>query len=664
MIEPIDYSLPPEQMYEIIEEKIESNRSALASLKMTESPTFATLVFPIEQQDEELSQLWSIASHLQSVNNQEQFRQRHQEIEKKLSAHYSEIGFDRELMDLFKTLSSENLNDDERLVIQRSLLNFKLSGVDLPKAQQDELFALRQELSAKTTKFSENVIDATDKWVIDLTEDDLQGLNDNQKSYLAHLAKAHQRESAYCAGLDAPSYSMILTYAQKRSLREKIYKAYTTKASPLDQVSAQYDNTTVTKEIIELRSKIAKVLGYKNYLELSLAEKFAQSPQEVENFLLSMIEKVRPQALAEKKELEEFIGRQKEAPRTIEPWDLTFYAQKYKQEKLDYDEELIRQYFPTATVLEAMFSIFGELYHFTVVKRPEISLWHEDAVAYTLYDAQDNTKVIGSLYVDLYARQKKRSGAWMSDARSFTNYQSWKQTPVAHLICNFQKSDEPTLTFNDVQTLFHEFGHTLHHLLTKRSLPSIAGISQVPWDIVELPSQLQEQWCFETGPLTQLSSHKDSQEPLPEAMQKTLQESRQFHSASHLLRQLEFSLYDWKIFEQEKVDDPVGFWKELRKPIALYPTQKDHAFPLSFSHIFAGGYAAGYYSYLWAETYAHQVYHHLKAQNFSQEVAQGYLKDFLSCGGDLNLKEHLHHFLGEEQKIEPLLHAYGIKQAS
>lgn len=659
MIDLINFELPSEQMYLQIEEKIDTNRQNLTFLKSVDDPNFDNLIVPIEKQEHSLSQMWSLASHLQSVKNQESVRQRHQEVQKKISAYYSELGFDKQLMNLFEDVKKNQLSSDQSTVINQSLLNFKLSGVSLEKEKQELLFDLRQQLSELTTKFSENVLDATDKWVLSVEENELTGLNDNQKSYLKQVAQNHNLDSQYAVGLDAPSYIMIMSYCDNRSLREEIYKASASKAGPDDSVSDKYDNTKVAKKILSLRSQIASILGYSNYLEYSLANKFAEHPDDVQAFLDSLIEKVKPHAETEKEELASFIRGCENSPVEIEPWDIGYYVQKLKKKKLDYNEEELREYFPATHVTNKMFSIFGDLYGFTVKKREDISTWDPLVDIYELINTKNN-ETIGYLYADLYARPKKRGGAWMSDAQSYVNYNNWQEKPIAYLACNFQHSPTPTLTFRDVETLFHEFGHSLHHLLTIRQLPSIAGINEVPWDIVELPSQLQEQWCWDKEMLKKLSKHKDTGDALPSNKIDKIIDSRHFQASSHLIRQLEFASLDWSIHRHQEIDDVVQFWKELREDIAVYPTYKEHVFPLSFSHIFAGGYAAGYYSYLWAETYAHQVYFHMKSQNFSNESAHGFMDSFLAKGGDENLRDSLHDYLGGGQRVEPLLKSYGV----
>ena len=659
MIEIINFDMPQEEMYLQIEHKIEANKNTIEQIKQQSNPSFDTLVVPIEKQESDLSDMWSLASHLQSVKNKEQVRQRHQEVQQKLAAYYSDIGFDKELMDNFKKVNNAHLDSEQQTVVSQALLNFHLSGVDLEKDKKDKLFGLRQHLSKLTTKFSENVLDATDKWVIEVNDDQLDGLNDEQKNYFKGLAKTHKKDSPYAIGLDAPSYQIILNYCDNRELRERLYKAYAVRASHNDQVNIQYNNKDIATDIIKTRYEIATTLGYQNYLEYSLANKFAQSPKDVTNFLDNLIKRVRPKALSEYKELERFALSQDNSPKSIQPWDIGYYTQKLKKERLNYNEEELREYFPCEHVINQMFDLFGGLYGFKVEQVENIQVWNEKVKAYKLISLKDNS-TIGYLYADLFARQKKRGGAWMSDAQSYVNYQSWNQKPVAYLVCNFQDAQTPTLTFSDVETLFHEFGHTLHHLLTKRQLPSIAGINEVPWDIVELPSQLQEQWCFERDMLKKLSSHKETNEQLPDDKIDKIIESRQFLASLHLIRQLEFAKFDWTIHQQSKCEDPIAFWFDLRKDIAVMDTYSKHAFPLTFSHIFAGGYAAGYYSYLWAEAYAHQVFSHLKTHNFSTQATDGFKEHFLSVGGDLKLKEKLHQYLGDEQNVEPLINAYGI----
>jgi oligopeptidase A len=449
---------------------------------------------------------------------------------------------------------------------------------------------------------------------------------------------------------------MIMTNCSHRGLRERLYKAYAHRASRYDENGPAYDNAAVAVSILNLRREEAALLGYPEYAQYALSKRFAHTPESVSTFLKQLIIAIKPKA--EKEFIKIKTLAINDGLTEIEPWDVAFYSEQLKKQELSIHDEEIREYFTLDRVLPLMLETFGDMYGFKT-RQEHFPSWHKDVISLSLLNNKTQDP-IGVLYIDLYARNGKRQGAWMSGAGSKVDYKSWKALPVAYIVCNFRKDDEGTLSFDDLQTLFHEFGHSLHHLLTQRTLPSIAGINQVPWDIVELPSQLSEQWCFEKSFLKKLSAHRDTKQPLSDDLINNLIKTRQFMASLFLLRQLEFASFDWGIHGKDHINDVVGYWHEIRRDIAVTPSIATHAFPLSFSHIFDGGYAAGYYSYLWADAYVYQVYEKMKAYKTMHSAGTAFKEKFLTIGPSLSLQESLHEFLGEEQSIKPFLKAYGI----
>jgi oligopeptidase A len=620
--------------------------------------SFDELILPIEEAEARLMEEWSLLDHLQNVNNNNELREQHQKTSELLTHFQTKYSLDTDLMKLYqKAAEQPKLTEDQKLLLDHALINFKLAGVLLEETDKKKLFNINQEINELSEKFGNQLLDSTDQWVLSINEEEASGLNSNQLNYLKQIALEHKLTTACGLNLSPPCVQMILGDCTNRVLREKIYKANAHRASQFDETNPSYDNSLLACKILTLRQQEAQILGYESYRAYALTKRFAENVEEVSDFLDNLVQEIKPIAAQEIKKIEALAKQ--DGIEQLEAWDLGFYSEQLKKQTLLIHDEEIRQYFSLDRSLMIMLETFGSMYGFKTKLETDQNTWHKDVFLISLIDSQTN-KPIGKIYFDLYARSNKRKGAWMNGARSRINYKEWKQDPIAYIVCNFRKDNPATLSFDDLQTLFHEFGHSLHHLLTQRALPSIAGIHQVPWDIVELPSQLNEQWCFEKEFLKNLSAHTETQEQLNDHLIDNLIKTRQFQASLFLLRQVEFATLDWNLYGDDQIDDVVSYWQELRKKIAVTPSIPTHAFPLSFSHSFDGGYAAGYYSYLWADAYVYQVYDRMLTYNSMEEAGTAFKNKFLAIGPSLSLKQSLHEFLGEKQSIKPLLKAYGI----
>ncbi len=620
--------------------------------------SFEEKIILIEKIFNSLQQKWGLLDHLQNVLNEENLREIHNSTNELFSNFFNEWSLSKDLMSVYQIVSeSKNLNEDEKLALSQSLLDFKLAGVLLEDDQKKELMEIQLKLSSLSNKFGENVLDSTDNWKKIVQECDLDGLSDAQKDYLKNLAKEINQDG-FLINLSGPCYQLVMTYCSVRDTRKKIYEANAHKASKYDETSSEYDNQAIAEDILKLRKKEALLLGYSSIGEMSLEKRFAKKASEIEDFYNNLITKIQPIAKKEYLDLENF-AKQKDALEHLEPWDIAYYSQLLKLEELSLDEEKVREYFKLSKVLTDMFDLFGKLFNFKIKKNTTAPIWHEDVLCFEIIKEDGSC---GYLYLDLFARNKKRAGAWMSGAIDKASCNTWRQDPTAYIICNFRKNEHSLLRFDEIETLFHEFGHSLHHLLTKRTIPSIAGINQVPWDIVELPSQLLEQWCYEPSFLKKMSEHFQTKESLPLTIIETLCSSKKFQAGLFFLRQIEFGLFDWEVHENylSSNTDISEFWKGLRSKFAATPIISTHSFPLSFTHIFDGGYAAGYYSYLWADAYVYQVYQKIQKSTDTQKACEKFMSKFLSLGGSLSLKESLHEFLEEPQSVDPLLLAHGL----
>ena len=616
----------------------------------------------IDTLENQMSESWGVLSHLNAVMNNTETREVYQSLLPSLSEYYTQLGQHTALYQTYQHVHDSSLFESfpaaQQSAIKLALRDFKLSGVALEGADKERYAQISARLSQLSSDFSNHVLDATQAYFKPLTEQQLKGLPESSIELLKQYGQQRDLEQAV-ATLDIPSYLAIMTYADDRELREELYKAYTTRASDQSQ-QTEFDNTPVMGEILSLRQEMAKLLGFDNYAEYSLASKMAPSVQAVDQFLVELAEHARQPALKEIEDLKTIAAEN--GVTEIQPWDSTYYSEKLKVQQFNLSQEALKPYFPTPKVIQGLFSIVNRLYGIQVIER-EAPLWHKDA---HYYELEDQGIVIGGFYFDLYARSGKRGGAWMSGFRSRMQTNDGLQKPICYMVGNFTPpvGDQPALlTHDEVVTLFHEFGHGLHHMLTEVDNISVAGTHGVAWDAVELPSQFMEFWTWDNESLALISEHIKTKESLPADLLKALLDARFFQSGMQTLRQIEFALFDLSIHKAapalnaEQVQSTLN---DIRQKFSVLPTVPYNRFQNSFSHIFAGGYAAGYYSYKWAEVLASDAFDRFESEGiFNIETGKEFRQAILAVGGKDAALDAFVRFRGREPKIDALLRHQG-----
>lgn len=675
---PIDFPrVQPQHFLPAIEHVVQSNRDAVEELLQQSSDfDWHSLMQPLEVLDDRLNQIWSIISHLNAVANSPAVRDAHAACLPVLTDYSTWQGQHRGLFDACRTLHGSDaylaMSVPQQKVLDNMLRDFKLAGVDLPDREQQRYAALKTRLAECATQFSNNVLDATEAYALPVDDiQRLQGVPENVIEAAAQRAATKQQQG-YLLTLDMPSYLPVMQYCSDRTIREALYRAYTCRASDLDVAGESKDmpardNSGIMDEILALRQELAQLLGYANYAERSVATKMAESPQQIEAFLQDLAARCVPGARKEFAELQQFARRELGLD-ALQAWDVPFAAEAMRLARYDLSQEMLRPYFPVERVIEGLFATAHRLYGIEVVAQPCPGAWHEDVSYYHIYR---DGEIVASFYFDLFARDGKRGGAWMADGRSRRAMQSGElQIPLAFLVCNFTPPGERTpslLTHNEVTTLFHEFGHGLHHMLTAIDCAGVSGINGVPWDAVELPSQFMENWCWQPEALALIAAHYQTDEPLPAAMLEKMQAARNFHSALQMVRQLEFALFDLRIHRDYGSSDWHGVQATLdqvRDEVAAVPTPEFNRFQHSFGHIFAGGYAAGYYSYKWAEVLSADAFSLFEEQGiFDPQVGKRFLETILQRGGSEAPGELFRRFRGRPPTIDALLRHAGITAA-
>ena len=616
----------------------------------------------IDTLENQMSESWGVLSHLNAVMNNTETREVYQSLLPSLSEYYTQLGQHTALYQTYQHVHDSSLFESfpaaQQSAIKLALRDFKLSGVALEGADKERYAQISARLSQLSSDFSNHVLDATQAYFKPLTEQQLKGLPESSIELLKQYGQQRELDQAV-ATLDIPSYLTIMTYADDRELREELYKAYTTRASDQSQ-QTEFDNTPVMGEILSLRQEMAKLLGFDNYAEYSLASKMAPSVQAVYQFLVELAEHARQPALKEIEDLKTIAAEN--GVTEIQPWDSTYYSEKLKVQQFNLSQEALKPYFPTPKVIQGLFSIVNRLYGIQVIER-EAPLWHKDA---HYYELEDQGTVIGGFYFDLYARSGKRGGAWMSGFRSRMQTNDGLQKPICYMVGNFTPpvGDQPALlTHDEVVTLFHEFGHGLHHMLTEVDNISVAGTHGVAWDAVELPSQFMEFWTWDNESLALISEHIKTKESLPADLLKALLDARFFQSGMQTLRQIEFALFDLSIHKAapalnaEQVQSTLN---DIRQKFSVLPTVPYNRFQNSFSHIFAGGYAAGYYSYKWAEVLASDAFDRFESEGiFNIETGKEFRQAILAVGGKDTALDAFVRFRGREPKIDALLRHQG-----
>ncbi|NNH86775.1 M3 family metallopeptidase [Acinetobacter sp. ANC 4279] len=616
----------------------------------------------VDTLENNMSESWGVLSHLNAVMNNAETRELYQSLLPALSEYYTQLGQHTVLYQTYQHVHDapqfNTLPAAHKSAIKLALRDFKLSGVALEGEAKTRYAEISARLSQLSSDFSNHVLDATQAYFKPLTEEQLKGLPQSSIDLLKQYGQQRELEQAV-ATLDIPSYLAIMTYADDRALREELYKAYTTRASDQSE-HTEFDNTKIIEEILSLRHEMAQLLGFKNYAELSLASKMAPDVETVDKFLVDLAEHARAPATQEIAELKAIASQ--DGIQDLQPWDTGYYSEKLKVQQFNLSQESLKPYFPAPKILQGLFSIVNRLYGINIVER-EAPVWHPDA---RYFELEDQGTVVGGFYFDLYARSGKRGGAWMSGFRSRMQTKDGLQKPICYMVCNFTPAvgDQPALlTHDEVNTLFHEFGHGLHHMLTEVDHIAVAGTHGVDWDAVELPSQFMEFWTWDTDSLDLLSEHIETKQHLPQDLLKSLLDARFFQSGMQTLRQIEFALFDLSIHKHSSAlnaEQVQATLDDIRQKYAVAPTASYNRFQHSFSHIFAGGYAAGYYSYKWAEVLASDAFDRFEQEGiFNVQTGKEFRQFILAVGGKDTALDAFINFRGREPKIDALLRHQG-----
>lgn len=666
---PLFSDIQPHAIEPALKQIISQNRATLGKLLEQKAYTWDTFMVPLEDMDDQLSHFWSPISHLHAVAESDALRAAYNACLPLLTEYHTEVMQNESLYKAIQAIADSaeytQFNPAQRKVIDNYLRDFKLAGVNLPPTEKARFAELQKQASKLSAQFSENILDATHGWTLHITDPDtLLGLPE-QTLKLAEQTAQQRHLEGWVLTLDSSSYATVMKNLEHREFRWLIYEAYVTRASEQGPNANRWDNTHIMEEIVKIRHELANLIGFKNYAHYSLATKMAQTPKRVLDFLHNLVMKSKQAALGEIAELATF-AKEHDGIEQLEAWDLPYYSEKLRQTKLALAEDDLQPYFPITKVMEGMFSVVNKLYGIKIVERLGIDTWHSSVQFFEIYDEQN--KLRGYFYTDLYARAHKRDGAWMDECRSRRRLVDGSiQTPIAFLTCNFTRplnNEVALLTHEDVQTLFHEFGHCLHHLLTQVDYISVAGINGVPWDAVEFPSQFFEHWCWEKEVLALLSAHKDTGEPLPDMLYNKLISAKNFQPGMHMLRQLEFSLFDFNLhlnFDPSKELQVQDILNQVRKDASVINMPTFNRFQHSFSHIFSGGYAAGYYSYKWAEVLSSDAYAPFQEKGiFDEETGRAFLKNILEQGGVQDPMALYVAFRGHEPTVDALLKESGL----
>ncbi|MFT8210359.1 MAG: oligopeptidase A [Symbiopectobacterium sp.] len=632
--------------------------------------TWENLCQPLAESDDRLGRLFSPIGHLNAVKNSPELRSAYEQCLPLLSEYSTWVGQHTGLYQAYRDLKEgahyATLSVAQKKAVDNALRDFELSGIGLPPEKQKRYGEIAARLSGLGAQYSNNVLDATMGWnkhVTDVAQ--LEGMPESALAAAAAQAEAKGLEG-WLLTLDIPSYLPVMTYCANQALREEMYRAYATRASDQGPNAGKWDNSEVMAEELALRHELAQLLGFDSFADKSLATKMAENPQQVLDFLNDLATRARLQGEAELAQLRAFAKAHHGADE-LQPWDITYYSELQKQHLYTISDEQLRPYFPEQRVVEGLFEVVKHIYGITAKERHDVDVWHPEVRFFDLFD--ESGELRGSFYLDLYAREHKRGGAWMDDcAGRLRKSNSELQKPVAYLVCNFNRpvNGKPALfTHDEVTTLFHEFGHGLHHMLTQIDTAGVAGISGVPWDAVELPSQFMENWCWEPDALAFISGHYETGEPLPQAMLDKMLAAKNYQAALFILRQLESGLFDFRLhaeYDPAKGAQILPTLADVKAKVAVVPSPSWNRFPHAFSHIFAGGYAAGYYSYLWADVLAADAYSRFEEEGiFNRTTGQSFLDNILSRGGSEEPMKLFKRFRGREPQLDAMLHHYGIK---
>ncbi len=659
-------AIRPEHVLPAVSSLLERNKRRIGELLAAPGPhSWESLIQPIEDLEDELSQCWSPVAHLNGVLNSEALREAYNACLPLLSEYNTWMGQHTALYEAYRDLAERDdfaaLAQDRRQAVNNALRDFRLAGVALPTAEKERYGELQQRLSELGSRFTDNVLDATNAWTKQVTAEQLAGLPATALAS-ARQAAEHKGLEGCLLTLEYPSVYPVLTYCDDRALRREVYTANVTRASEVGPDAGRFDNTDLITEILGLRQELAGLLGFANYAELSLATKMADSPDQVIEFLTQLATRSRPQAQQEWRELCEFAAAEHGLD-DLKPWDVAYYSEKLRQRTYQVSQEEIRPYLPVNRVLAGLFEVVQRLYGLQVEELTGFDSYHPEA---RLFEIRQDGIALARFYLDLYARSHKQGGAWMDSCRVRRLSAGELQLPVAYLVCNFTApvGDQPSLlTENEMTTLFHEFGHGLHHMLTRQQVAAVSGINGVAWDAVELPSQFLENWCHQPEALRFISGHVETGEPLPAALLEKMLAAKNFQSGMQMVRQLEFALFDFRLHQLWGQPDVTvqGLLDEVRQEVAVLPAIPENRFQNGFSHIFGGGYAAGYYSYKWAEVLSADAFARFEEEGiFNPHTGLEFRRHILEAGGSRDAMSLFVSFRGREPDIEPLLRHSGI----
>jgi oligopeptidase A len=626
-----------------------------------------TFLPSMEQWDDDLEKFWAPISHLNAVKNSDELRKVYDACLPKLTEYATELGQNKSLYSAYKQLADSEqfsqLSIASKKAIENTLRDFTLSGIALNDEKQQRFGEIKKRLAQLSTEFSNNVLDATHGWSKHITDvSELDGVPESALQSYQMAAKSKNLDG-YVITLDVPSYLPVMQYGSNEKLREQMYRAYTTRASDQGPNAGQWNNSELMEEILSLRHELSQLLGYSNYAQRSLETKMASSPEQVLGFLNDLVDKSQVVAKSDFQELEIFAKNL--SPKPLNAWDIPYFGEKLRLEKYAISQEELRPYFPADNVIKGMFDVVKQLFEIDIKEVNDGDCWHCDV---RFFHLTCNGELIAKFYLDIFARENKRGGAWMADCRVRRKLPNGSlQLPVAFLTCNFTPptSELPSLlTHDEVTTLFHEFGHGLHHMLTTIDCAAVSGINGVPWDAVELPSQFLENWCWEKEAIAMISGHYQTGEVLPDKMLDKMLAAKNFQSGMQMMRQLEFALFDMKmhaLYDSENPRDIQALLDDVREQVAVYPVPEFNRFQHGFGHIFAGGYAAGYYSYKWAEVLSADAFSSFEEEGvFNRETGQRFLDDILQRGGSEEPMALFVNFRSREPSTDALLRHSGI----
>ena len=662
-------AIRPEHVEPAVDVILADSRAAIAELLKQQSgtPSWDGLVLALDELNARLGRAWSPVSHLNAVCNNAELRAAYEACLPKLSEYSTELGQNRVLFEAYQALAASpeaaGFEVAQKTILEHALRDFRLSGIDLPEAEQQRYGAVQMKLSELGSKFSNQLLDATQAWTKQVTDEAaLAGLTESAKAQMKQAAEAKGLDG-WLITLEFPSYFAVMTYADDRKLREELYAAYCTRASDQGPNAGHNDNGPVMAEILDLRQELAQLLGFGNYAELSLASKMADSTEQVLHFLRDLAQRSKTFAAQDLAELQAFAAEQGCAD--LQSWDVGYYSEKLREQRYSISQEILRAYFPIDKVLSGLFAIVEKLYGIQIKELSGFDSWHPDV---RLFEISENGQHVGRFFFDLYARANKRGGAWMDGARDKRRDAGGELiSPVANLVCNFTSAvgDKPALlTHDEVTTLFHEFGHGLHHLLTRVEHAGASGINGVAWDAVELPSQFLENWCWEPEGLALISGHYQSGEPLPQDLLDKMLAAKNFQSGLMMMRQLEFSLFDFELHATHGDGRSVlQVLEGIRDEVSVLRPPAYNRFPNSFAHIFSGGYAAGYYSYKWAEVLSADAFSKFEEEGvFNSDTGRAFREAILARGGSREPMQLFVDFRGREPSIDALLRHLGLSQ--